>query len=101
MIAASKDTEHKDKTLAQLVALITDKSEPFAAPAEESSTAPQSNEPSQSTPKGHAIHAAYSAIFNELETLTEDLLRQYPLPPPVQDDLITLLREKADLVETA
>jgi hypothetical protein len=101
MVAASKDPEHDDKTLAQLVALITDKSEPPAAPAERSSTTPQGNGPCQSRPKGNATHADYSPIFNELEALTEELLREKPLPPQMRKDLVMLLREKADLVEKA
>jgi hypothetical protein len=101
MIDASKDPEHKDKTLVQLAGVVTEESEPPAPPFDGSSAAPQGSEPSESRPKGNAIHAAYAPIFKELEILTVDLLRQHPPPLPLRDDLVTLLREKADLVEKA
>jgi hypothetical protein len=102
MIAVSKDPEHEDQTLAQLVALVKPeprKSEAAAASAEGSSTARRIPGPEPKPESKDATYAAFARIFKELEDLTEELLREYSLPAKMRDNLVKLLRDKADLVE--
>jgi hypothetical protein len=106
MMAASKDSMHKDKTLVQLVALVTSEArnpQHVALTSERSSTALGGTESKPETNPGprNEIHAAFAPIFKELGGLTAELLRDHPLPTGVRDDLVRLLREKTDLVAKA